>query len=93
MTFQIIDLQFLKYWKNVYRRTYKCIQQILNTHQYGFREKHSAINAVIAHIKALEEKDSVIIIFLALNEAFDTIDHQILLHIHNNYGIRGTPLR
>ena len=56
----------------VYKRTFHFIQsnKILNNNQYGFREKHSTINVITALtgdvIKALENKDSVLSVFLDL---------------------------
>ena len=56
--------------KVVYKRTFHFIQsnKILNNNQYGFREKHSTINSITALtgdvIKALENKDSVLSVFL-----------------------------
>ena len=77
--------------KVVYKRTFHFIQtnKILNNNQHGFREKHSTINAIPALtsnvIKALENKDSVLSVFLDLSKAFD--------HKLEFYGIRGTPLK
>ena len=66
--------------KVIYKRTFHFIQsnKILNNNQYGFREKHSTINAITALtgdvIKALENKDSVLSVFLDLSKAFDPED-------------------
>ena len=61
-----------------------------------FVKKHSTINVITALssdvIKAIENKDSVLNVFLDLSKAFNTIDHQILLYKLEFYGIRGTPL-
>ena len=56
--------------KVVYKKTFHFIQtnQILTNNQYGFREKHSTINAITALtgdvIKALKNKDSVLSVFV-----------------------------
>ena len=64
--------------------------------QYGFRPKHSTINAVqelmCDTLNSLERSKFIMSAFLDLSQAFDTIDHSILLKRLNHYGIRGVPL-
>ena len=68
---------------------------ILCTSQYGFRQNHStefAALETIDIIEKLDNKNTPAAIFLDLSKAFDTIDHEILLHKLNYYGIRGNSL-
>ena len=61
--------------------------------QFGFRENHSTILALIEIIdnirKEIDCGNSVVGIYLDLSKAFDTVNHDKLLVKLNNYGIRG----
>ena len=65
--------------------------------QYGFRPKHStelaALELLDQVIIALDKKQTPINIYLDLSKAFDTINHDILLHKLKYYGIQGNSLK
>ena len=63
--------------------------------QYGFRPKHSTVDAIskfTADVSSgLENKNSTMAVFMDLSNAFDTIDHRILLEKLQYYGVCGVP--
>lgn len=69
---------------------------ILKENQFGFREKHSTQDAVLALYKFLlnniEQKNKTACIYFDMTRAFDTVNHQLLLQKLESYGIRGAPL-
>ncbi len=84
--------------KVVHRRLYSFMTKhnILYDNQFGFRPKHSTIDAITKFtcdtMKSLDEKGSCLSVYLDLSKAFDTINHDILLKKLNHYGIRGKAL-
>ena len=79
-----------------YSTVFLCKQDTLYENQYGFRPKHSTIDAVAKftfHVMtSIENKHSTIAVLLDLSKAFDTIYHQIILNKLDHYGIWGIAL-
>ena len=69
--------------------TFNCIYSL----QFGFRKKHSTNHTLInitENIRnALDSGQFACGIFVDLQKAFDTVDHEILLSKLNHYGIHG----
>ena len=85
--------------KIMYSRTYKFLDennQIYRS-QYGFRAKHScehAIGELVSNIVKNQQKEKYTAsLFLDLSKAFDTLDHKLLLHKLEIYGIHGVALQ
>jgi len=82
--------------KVLYKRLYNFIKNKLSDKQYGFRAKHSTIQAVTEMyadiVESLDNKSMTIASFLDLSKAFDTINHNILIYKLQMYGVRGIAL-
>ena len=67
-------------------------QKVLYKKQFGFQKKFSTAHALISLIenieKATNNKMLLCGVFADLQKAFNTIDHNILLHKLSHYGIR-----
>lgn len=75
---------------------YLTSNDLLYTSQYGFRKLHSTELATLELTDrinySLDNNEIPLAIFLDLSKAFDTIDHTILLHKLEYYGIHGSSL-
>ena len=70
---------------------------VIYKYQFGFRKMHSTQHAIITLVdlitSSLDSGELVIGVFLDFKNAFDTVDHQILIKKLFCYGIRGNTLK
>ena len=85
--------------KVVYKQLYDYFvsNHLFYTSQHGFKTLHSTETAALEFIdkifKFLDSGKLPLSIYLDLSKAFDTLNHDILFHKLNYYGIGGTPLK
>ena len=81
--------------KLMFSRVYKFLEKfnLIYELQFGFRSKHSTNLALIDITEkirqALDNKSFACGIFVDLQKAFDTVNHEILIQKLSHYGIRG----
>ena len=69
--------------------------KLLFPKQFGFQINNSTEQAILesVHItKSFEKNEYVLGVFIDLKKAFETVNHEILLHKLKLYGINGTCL-
>ena len=94
-------ISLLKIWSKIfervmYNRMYHFMEHfsLLYNKQFGFRAKHSTIDALVDLTENVRSRSckKVIGFFLDLKKAFDTLDHSILLSKLERLGFRGNCL-
>ena len=84
--------------KLVHKRLYSFLEEhnCFYKNQFGFRSGHATEHALIEITEkireALDQKKFACGIFVDLQKAFDTVNHNILLRKLEYYGVRGLPL-
>ena len=85
--------------KLMYQRLYRFLEtcELLFNLQFGFRSGHSADHALVSLTESIKSSlDNNRLgcgIFIDLQKAFDTVNHDILLRKMEHYGMRGIPLQ
>ena len=79
--------------KNVYNIVYDflCDNEVLYDYQFGFRSRHSTQQALITLVdritKSQDMSNIVILLYIDLKKAFDSVHHRMLLRKLYAYGI------
>ena len=67
--------------------------KILNYLQYGFREKHNVLHALLDvpsfSYDAIQNMQTTALLLMDFTKAFNTVFHEILMHKLYHYGVRG----
>ena len=95
----IIDLypyspHSVKYLKNVFTSVFtlflrKIILFLSDNLALAYSSNHTKVNPIESMKKYMDNDNYVCSVFIHLQKAFDTIDHQILVQKLYHYGIRG----
>ena len=91
----IISIYSKIFEKLIYSRMYYFLNKnnLIYEKQFGFRAKHSVNHALISTTELIKDKlecgNFVAGIFIDLENAFDTVNHEILINKLAYYGFRG----
>ena len=76
---------------------YLLVNNLLCNEQFGFRSGYStelaALHLVDNMINEIDNGKTPINIYIDLSKAFDTLNHDILIHKLNYYGVKGSELK
>ena len=79
--------------KLLFKRLYLRLKPLLRHSQYGFRPRRSTVTQLLVMLdktySALENDYEINVVFTDFSEAFDKVDHGILLQKLSKYGIGG----
>ena len=81
----------------VFNNIYPFVRALINNVQHGFLRDRSCITQLLGVLhdigKNLDRNKQVDVLYLDFSKAFDSVDHDILLHKLQMQGINGTLLR